>query len=83
MTSDEERAWMAMALYCQAAEQATTVGDAPLDLQAWLEKHNQMWPPEFAWEDWSRYQPAIRKIHLVRKEEKSECFPGLFLSGSS
>lgn len=68
MTPDEKHAWMAMSLFCRDAEAAAAIDGAPLDLQTWLCKHMQIWPPEFAWEDWSGYQPAIRKVCLVPLE---------------
>lgn len=70
MTQDEKRAWMALGLFARAAEEATAITDAPLDLHTWLRRHMGRWPEEFAWEDWSGYRPALRKVYLVRKEEE-------------
>lgn len=67
MTPDEKHAWVALGLFAQAAE-AAAINDAPLDLHTWLRKHTGRWPEEFAWEDWSNYQPALRKVCLVREE---------------
>jgi len=70
MTPDEKRAWMALSLFGRAVEESAAIGDAPLDLHTWLCRHTKRWPEEFAWVDWSGYQPALRRIHLVRKEER-------------
>lgn len=70
MTPDEKHAWMAISLFCRASAEAEAIDGAPLDLQTWLRRHTQAWPPEFAWQDWSSYQPAIRKVRLVRAEEE-------------
>ena len=68
MTPDEKHAWMALGLFTRAAEEAAAISDAPLDLRTWLRRHTGRWPEEFAWEDWSSYRPALRKVCLVREE---------------
>jgi hypothetical protein len=70
MTPDEKHAWMALSLFGRALEEAVASGDAPLDLHIWLRERTQRWPEEFAWEDWSGYQPALRRVRLVREEER-------------
>ncbi len=68
MASDDTQVWAMLRLLSRANEEIAALGGipgAPLDTEAWMCRHLQMWPQEFAYEDWSGYQPAIRKIHLL------------------
>ncbi len=68
MAANDKQAWMALYLLSRANEEIAALGGipgAPLDTDAWIHRHLQMCPGEFAYEDWSSYQPALRKIRLV------------------
>ncbi len=68
MASDDTQVWAMLRLLSRANEEIAALGGipgAPLDTEAWMCRHLQMLPREFAYEDWSGYQPAIRKIHLL------------------
>lgn len=72
MTINDKRVWMALSLLSRANEEVAALGGvpgAPLDSETWIHRHLRMCPQEFAYEDWSSYQPAIRKIHLLPSEQ--------------
>jgi len=66
MTDDEKCAWRVALLMHTYNETVASTPGAPLDLQTWLRRHFQRWPAAFAYQDWSSYQPAIRKIRLLK-----------------
>lgn len=68
MTDNPKRAWFALQFYAVSNQPVPMPADAPLDPQAWLHKHLLRWPEEFAYDDWSTYRPAIRRIRLIREE---------------
>lgn len=68
MAENSKRAWIAVRLLSRANEEIAALGGvpgAPLDTQEWIHRHLQVCPSEFAYEDWSGYQPAMRKIRLL------------------
>ena len=68
MTANDKRTWVVLYLLSRANEEIAALGGvpgSPLDSEAWIHRHLQMCPREFAYEDWSSYQPAIRKIRLL------------------
>ena len=71
MTANDKRAWVALHLLSRANEESVASGGvpgSPLDTETWIYRHLQHCPKEFAYEDWSSYQPAIRKIRLLSHE---------------
>lgn len=75
MAEGEKRIWMTLRLLSQANEEIAARGGVPggtLESEEWIRRHLQRCPQEFAYEDWSGYQPAIRKIRLVETEEEGE-----------
>ena len=71
MAVNDRRAWMVLRLLSRANEEIAALGGtpgAPLDTQEWIHRHLQVCPKEFAFEDWSSYQPSIRKIRLLSAE---------------
>jgi hypothetical protein len=66
MSQDESRDWRLLVLMHAYNEAMASIPGAPLDLQTWLHKHFQRWPVAFAYHDWSNYEPAIRKIRLLK-----------------
>jgi hypothetical protein len=66
MSDSDEYAWRAALLMHAYNEAMTNIPGAPLDLQTWLRTHFQRWPVAFAYHNWSNYQPAIRKIRLLK-----------------
>jgi hypothetical protein len=68
MATNDKQAWRILYLLSRANEEIAALGGipgAPLDTQEWINRHLQMCPLEFAYEDWSSYQPALRKIRLL------------------
>jgi hypothetical protein len=68
VAANDKQAWMALYLLSRANEEIALIGGvpgAPLDTEAWIQRHLQICPQEFAYEDWSSYQPAIHKIRLL------------------
>jgi hypothetical protein len=75
MAGSEKRIWMTLRLLSQANEEIAARGGVPGDVaesEAWIRGHLRRCPPEFAYEDWSDYQPAIRKIYLIGTEGEGE-----------
>lgn len=68
MTVEDEQAWMAIRLLSRANEEIAALGGipgAPLDAEAWIQRHLRVVPREFAYEDWSSYRPALRRVRLL------------------
>lgn len=75
MASNNKQVWAVLRLLSQANEEIATLGgiaESPLDTEMWMQRHLHMWPKEFAYEDWSMYQPAIRKIRLLPAGESGQ-----------
>ncbi len=71
MSADYRRVWMELRLLSRANEASAGLGDQQgrVDPQKWIFRHLGQCPKEFAYEDWSQYQPAFRKIRLVAPGE--------------
>lgn len=68
MAANDEQVWMAIRLLSRANEEIAALGGipgAPLDTEAWIQRHLRVVPREFAFEDWSSYRPAMRKVRLL------------------
>lgn len=71
MSMNERQIWMELRLLSRANQEVAAQGDraGSLDPHKWIFKHLGQCPKEFAYEDWSQYQPAFQKIRLVPFEE--------------
>ncbi|MEO7020774.1 MAG: hypothetical protein ABI234_11540 [Ktedonobacteraceae bacterium] len=67
MIHDPKRAWLALRLFAVTDLSMPVPNGAGLDPQEWLREQLLLWPEEFAYDDWSTYRPAIRKIRLVQE----------------
>jgi hypothetical protein len=72
MTAHDKQAWVALYVLSRANEEISALGGiagSPLDTEAWIRRHFQRCPREFAYQDWSSYQPAMRKIRLLAESQ--------------
>ncbi len=79
MTANDKQAWVALYVLSRANEEVAAPGGiagSPLeDTEAWIRRHFQRCPREFAYRDWSSYQPALRKIRLLAREQCEQAGP--------